>query len=393
MLFPLGTDRPLRRPTRVTYALIGINLAIHIWGAVMERASPDRFSQFTEAFWLDPQQVTLWGLITYQFLHGGLAHLLGNLLFLYVFGPNVEDRLTRIGFLVFYLLGGAAAGAMHMFFADPPAPVIGASGSIAAVTGAYLVLFPRTYIKVLLLFIVIGIYEWPATWFLGLAIARDIYAHAFGMGGSVALLAHIGGYLFGAAASLLLLWTKLLPREAYDLFSIGRHANRRRQFRELTSRGAPPWRAQAGTAQKPARAPKPEKAPPGEELRLAQAAGLREEIAKAAAAGRPRDAANAYIRLLDLMGEAVMSRDLQLVVANELYASGRQAAASAAYEAFLKRYPDDREATDIRLLAAAISARYLNDPIRAKELIAMARKAPDAAKHASLIDSLSAELG
>jgi membrane associated rhomboid family serine protease len=144
-------------------------------------------------------------LITSQFLHGGWLHLLGNLLFLWIFGNNVEDRLGRLRFLLFYLVGGAVAGLTQVAI-DPGStiPTIGASGAIAATLGAYLVLFPRARITSL---VFLGFFyqliDVPAVivlvfWFLLQLIDGIASLGVTDAGGGVAFFAHIGGFVFGA---------------------------------------------------------------------------------------------------------------------------------------------------------------------------------------------------
>src|SRR5262249_20133954 len=142
-----------------------------------------------------------WTLVTHAFLHAGWLHLLGNMVFLWVFGPNVEDRFTRIGVLIFYLVGGAAAGGAHALLEASPA--LGAGGAIAAVTGAYIVLFPRTLIKCIVFLIIIGIFQIPAWIFIVLAIAKDMVWVGLPTD-NVARFAHLGGYAFGMMVSLFL---------------------------------------------------------------------------------------------------------------------------------------------------------------------------------------------
>jgi membrane associated rhomboid family serine protease len=136
---------------------------------------------------------------THMFLHGGWLHLLGNALFLWVFGNNVEDSMGRARFLVFYVLCGlAAAGAQVL--ADPasPVPMVGASGAISGVMGAYLVLYPRVHVRMLFVFViilrVIALPAWVVLlWWFGLQVLM-----AFGEStGGVAVLAHIGGFVAG----------------------------------------------------------------------------------------------------------------------------------------------------------------------------------------------------
>jgi membrane associated rhomboid family serine protease len=151
-------------------------------------------------------------LITSQFLHGGWLHLLGNLLFLWIFGNNVEDRLGRFRFLLFYLVGGAVAGLTQVAIdPDSTIPTIGASGAIAATLGAYLVLFPRARITSL---VFLGFFyqliDVPAVivlvfWFaLQLIDGLASIGVTDTAGGGVAFFAHIGGFVFGAVVGLAL---------------------------------------------------------------------------------------------------------------------------------------------------------------------------------------------
>ena len=143
-----------------------------------------------------------------MFMHGGLLHLGGNMLFLWIFGNNVEDSMGSVRFLVFYLLGGLAATLLQVIVGPNAAvPNIGASGAIAAVLGGYLVLFPRarvvTFVFIVFFFTIL---ELPAIFFLGIWIAEQALFGYFdlnqpaGGGGGVAYFAHIGGFAFGVAA-------------------------------------------------------------------------------------------------------------------------------------------------------------------------------------------------
>ncbi len=134
-------------------------------------------------------------LVTYMFLHGGLLHLAGNMLFLWVFGDNIEDAMGHGRFVVFYLLGGVAAGLLQTL-ADPasPVPTIGASGAVAAVMGAYLILHPRA--KILVPIVIFPVYL-PAVFLLLLWIGFQVFTAITGGGGGVAWWAHIGGFVAG----------------------------------------------------------------------------------------------------------------------------------------------------------------------------------------------------
>jgi membrane associated rhomboid family serine protease len=150
--------------------------------------------------------------LTSMFMHGGWLHLIGNMLFLWIFGNNVEDALGHVRYLVFYLLGGFAATALQtvvtLAFGTPieaEIPNLGASGAISAVLGAYLVLLPRAKVTTLIFFFFIIIQEFPARFFLVFWFLLQLWAGGFSLvspdqGGGVAFFAHIGGFLFGIGA-------------------------------------------------------------------------------------------------------------------------------------------------------------------------------------------------
>lgn len=379
VLIPLGTDRPLARPTVVTFGLLAINVAVFITGIAIAKADPDRWRSLEAMLVLSPHSPRAWSWVTYAFLHQGFWHIAGNMLSLWVFGPNVEDRFGRVGFLVFYLVGGAAAGGAHVLLND--SSVLGASGAIAAVTGAYLVLFPRTTVKTLFL-LGLGIFLIPASWFIGGRIAWDLFSTGSGHSGNVATMAHLGGYAFGILVALVLLWTKILPREVYDLFSITKHAARRRQFREVQYQQqrkiAQQNRAgfEAGVVSDP----------------IAQARG---EVSEKLLANNSDGAAAAYRKLLEEFGEsaALLSRKSQYDVANALLRAGDHQTAATAYRLFLRGYPNDPETPLVRLMSGLISARYLNDPVSAKQDVAAAMEGLPEGTERELARELMAELG
>jgi membrane associated rhomboid family serine protease len=155
-----------------------------------------------------PNKNWLASIFVSMFLHGGWFHIAGNMLFLWVFGNNVEDRLGRITFLVLYVLGGLAATGLQVAF-DPNAavPNVGASGAIAAILGSYLVLFPTARIHTLVFFIFITSLELPAMvvligWFV-LQLFSGVGGMGSQIGGGVAYWAHVGGFVFGLAVTWL----------------------------------------------------------------------------------------------------------------------------------------------------------------------------------------------
>jgi membrane associated rhomboid family serine protease len=221
-MFPLDDDNPTRLTPYVTYGLILVNLGIFVYELTLsDRALSLFFDQWAvvplqlSASWLgQPYAGTAgappeWGtLISSQFLHGGIMHLAGNMLFLWIFGNNVEDKLGHIRFLLFYLLCGILAGLSQWFFSQTSTvPSLGASGAIAGVMGAYIVRFPRAAVKTL---IPLGIFPLittiPAIYYLGIwFLQQAFYGFAtlaptnVGMsGGGIAYWAHAGGFVFGA---------------------------------------------------------------------------------------------------------------------------------------------------------------------------------------------------
>ena len=155
-----------------------------------------------------PQKGWIASVFVAMFLHGGWLHIGGNMLFLWVFGNNVEDRLGRALFPIFYLLGGVAATGLQVAF-DPSStvPSLGASGAIGAVLGAYAVLFPHARVTTLVIFFFITVVELPAVFVLGAWFVLQIFSGAGQLGtevnGGVAFWAHVGGFAFGAIVAWL----------------------------------------------------------------------------------------------------------------------------------------------------------------------------------------------
>jgi len=214
MFIPLRDDNPTSRFPLVTVALIAVNTAVFLFQA----ATPHGLELAALRFGAVPYAIThsagpaapagvppLLTLLTSMFLHGSLFHLLGNMLYLWIFGNNIEDRLGPVRFALFYAACGVAAALTHVAF-EPGSriPMIGASGAIAGVLGAYAVLFPRARVKtVVFLIFYIDVVAVPAGLVLGLWFVLQILN--VGMGGGVAWFAHIGGFLAG----ILLIWLAL----------------------------------------------------------------------------------------------------------------------------------------------------------------------------------------
>ena len=216
-MIPLRDTIPSRTAPVVTVALIALNGLVFLH----ETALGDHLGTFVEAYGLIPRRLVAWEgapldpvrflpLLTSMFWHGGWLHLLGNLLYLWIFGDNVEDRLGHARYLLFYLLAGVIA-ALAQVAGDPSStsPTIGASGAIAGVLGAYLVSFPRAKVVTLIpVFIFPWIVQipavaWLAFWFV-LQVLSGLAAQRSGAAGGVAWWAHVGGFVAGIALVKLL---------------------------------------------------------------------------------------------------------------------------------------------------------------------------------------------
>lgn len=223
-MFPIRDNIPSRRPPVITLSLIIINSLIFF---TLSSASYSTFAEFVYKYGLIPAKITkliisgvplsgsnLYPFITSMFLHGNTFHLISNMWILWLFGDNVEDRMGHIRFLIFYLLSGVIAGVFHLVF-NPisPVPVVGASGAIAGIMGAYFVLFPSARIITLVpsFFLVPVFLPIPAVvylflWFLTQLYSGTVYSVIGGTTvGGIAWWAHIGGFISGVLLNRLFL--------------------------------------------------------------------------------------------------------------------------------------------------------------------------------------------
>lgn len=347
-MIPLRTDVPLRRTPWMNWLLIVACVLVYL----AQQVAPSFFDRLL----LSPTHPRLFQYFTYQFLHGSLLHIASNLLFLYIFGNNVNDKLGHFPYLMFFLSGGIIAGVSHVLGSE--APVLGASGSIAAVNGAYIILFPRARVTVLYFFILVGLIELPGALFIAFFFVLDVIKQfapgVFGGREAVAYLAHIGGTVFGLVVSAGLLYWRLLPRDQFDAVSLIRQWNRRRQFRDVVASGYDPFDYRSKTLRS---APDP---------RFDRIQDLRATIAEALAHHHPDVAADAYAQLRALDPEQVLSRTSQEDLANHYFAENRFSDAAQSYELFLKHYGRHDSNGRMRLILGLIYAGYLNDPARAR---------------------------
>ncbi len=218
-MIPLRDTIPSRTVPIVNYALIIINGLVFLYELTLGADLPYFVTRYgivparffnPQLFGQDPLGAAVLPLITFMFLHGGWFHFIGNMLYLWIFGDNVEDRIGHLRYLIFYLLCGLASGLVQLFiYPSSHLPIVGASGAIAGVMGGYLLLYPFARVVTLFFFFFfVQIIEIPALFFLGFWFLFQFLSGSLslaGEGGGVAWWAHIGGFVSGALLVLPLL--------------------------------------------------------------------------------------------------------------------------------------------------------------------------------------------
>ena len=201
-MFPISDVIPSRSVPFVTVGLIALNILIFIYQLTLPEPA---LQLFVARYAVVPARFSFPTLFTSQFLHGGIMHVGGNMLYLWIFGDNVEDRLGHLRYLIFYLAAGAFAAILQTVF-NPysQVPMIGASGAIAGVMGAYFVLYPQSRVlTVVFLLIFFDVVEIPAIFFLGIWFVMQLLngvgsiGATSNLGGGTAFWAHVGGFVIG----------------------------------------------------------------------------------------------------------------------------------------------------------------------------------------------------
>jgi len=295
-----------------------------------------RYTLFTQMYGYKPAMPTLASLFLCMFLHGGFLHIFGNMLFLWIFGDNVEYRLGPVGYLFAYLGTGVIATLSFAFLnQDSVVPLVGASGAISGVLGFYLLWFPHNQVRVLIIFFFITIIHVRALWVLGFYLIVDnllpfLREQRLAESGGVAHAAHIGGFLGGLAIGL-----------AYNMI-----------------RGAtPPPRPGVG----PSPIPQRMRPPP---------AVVREDpgvvFTRSIAAGRMEDAAHAFARLAREGGSAPAADDV-FKLARWLYDQEFTPDAAAVFRYYVRNYPRGEDLDRVHLGLGILLARRLSQPSAARE--------------------------
>ena len=343
-MIPLGTDR-ITRKTPTTIIIVVLNILIFLVislglnaqsnATASKAAEIEQFGVFYPGFRMVLTHP--WTLVTYAFLHdpSGLSHVAFNMLFLWIFGRAVEDRLGSIWFAVFYIAGAIVAALGQWLIS--PAPMIGASGAVAAATGAFAALCPRSRVRVLFFFTIIEI---PGIVLVLIFVGLDLFGQlgqsvSSTSRGGIAYSAHLFGYAFGMLTMLALLGSGILKRTEFDLFFIMKQWKRRREMRAAVNQSRSPWVKDVST------------------LSVATPQATTDVLR----AGTP---------MRRQLSDADAKRELH--DAGTRWSRGEFSAAASAWERFAQRFPSHPDSDGALLLAAVTHARKLNDPTRAREL-------------------------
>lgn len=373
---PVGDENPTTRRPVATWALIAANGLVFLWLNILRSDDPLNLSRADALRWgLLPGSPDPLRFLTCLFLHQGPWHLLGNMWFLHIFGDNVEDKLGRGKYLAFYLGWGVLASVSFLVFSRPvgavagippeqveemwrSVPLVGASGAISGVMGAYLVFFPRARIRMvvwLLLFILP--FTLPALLVIGYFFLQDLVlgavAREASVGGGVAYTAHTGGMIAGIAAALLL-----------------------KPF--LRGRKGTAWDRDTGFSNGP-----PAEPPATPEAVFGRApsypsADLRDQVAGAVLDGRMDLALELYARWVSEPRLEALLPAVEIEIAHEILRRGRIVEALEAYRRFLGSHPRAAEAPEAKFRIGLIYARADGDRQRARPwLEAAAAEHPD----------------
>jgi len=358
-MLPIRTSIRPRKTPYANYGLIAVNVIIFILSYSEHinpfTGQPETLRPWAEQLLLTSSRPYLWQFISYAFLHANFTHILGNMFFLYLFGNNINDKLGNIGYLAFYLAGCIFSAIGHLLLGG--GNVLGASGGVAAVTGAYLVLFPQTLITVFYWFIYfINTFEISALYFIGfkLIVWDNMLERSFHQ---VAYDAHLSGYAFGILSMVIMLATGLISVSNVDLWMMIRQWNRRRRYRDAVSGGYDPF---TGRSVKKIRA-KQLKKTPAQKKQMEKIELLRSEIATRITEKNLPAATDSYLKLIDIDSEQILPRQYLLDIANQLTSQNNHSEAAIAYEKFLSHYPKYEYIEQVQLMLGIIYARYLDN--------------------------------
>jgi membrane associated rhomboid family serine protease len=371
VIFPIGDENPSGRKPYVTYGLIAANAAVFMVanGWPFHGLGGDLPRGVALSLGLVPAKVGDHPLtfLSCMFLHGDLFHILGNMVFLWIVGDNVEDKLGRLPFLGFYLMSGVLSSVTYLLYAgDPRVPLVGASGAISGVLGCYLVFFPRAHIKLFYWFyFFVGTFLIEARWFLGFWIAQNLFmwlvtSNQYVSG--VAYAAHAGGFAVGVVVGALL---KGRLRRSGRL-------TRADRLTGFAGAADPVGRPEMAA---PRAEPVREFVDPRVETRRSSNGffGLEEAIVSMVSEERMDAAIERYGEYLRMPHAKPLPSWAQIEIAAELFRRSDFEEALKAYRRYLALYPQGADAPEAKFRLGIILARHRREYFRAREYLLQAR--------------------
>jgi membrane associated rhomboid family serine protease len=376
MFFPIGDDNPSSRTPYVTYGIIGANVVVFLFvnklGVLSDLTSlkygfrPGKFEWYT--------------LFTSMFLHGDFLHILGNMIFLWIAGDNVEEKLGRIAFLVFYLISGVCACLFYMLFVELGArmvPLVGASGAIAGVLGCYMIFFPTARIRVFywFFFFFLGTIFVQAKWFLGLWIALNVFdwlvvGSQYVTG--VAYAAHVGGFAVGVIVAVVAkghLRKRGQVSQMDELTGFAKPGAPPRPGPQVQSSGPDPVYSEG----------KPDFVRPTyvsprtiTDRETSGFFGREEAIAENVKAGRIDVALDRYEEYVHMRHAKPLPAWAQIEIASELYRRGDYEQALQAYRRYLAHSPAGADSAEAKFRLGIILSRHRKEFFRAREYLLQA---------------------
>jgi membrane associated rhomboid family serine protease len=375
MIFPLGDENPTRTTPVMTWLLIAANAAVFF--AFNLQMGAREVDSWTLQWGFDVGHPFSRQILTSMFMHGGWAHILGNMWVLWIVGNNVEDKVGKLRYLLLYVAGGVAASLTYTLIQQrmpvPEYPVeilrripelegrypplVGASGAIAAVMGMYLVFFPEARIRILVWFYVVPV---RAKWFIGLTILLDLFrsvqTQQAAVGG-VATMAHVGGGVFGVLAALVL---KPMIGGGGEGDPWDVHTG----FSTRVRAGSEDWHPHArGAADRLAPAET-------DESSLAEA---ERAISRLVREGRVREAIDVYPSYVALAREQPLPDDVQIEIAHEFYRQWLPRDAIPAYLRYLETHPRGDDVAEAKFRLGVLFARGMGRPDEAARWLSEAQ--------------------
>ncbi|MHC5183442.1 MAG: rhomboid family intramembrane serine protease [Planctomycetota bacterium] len=361
-MLPIATSIKPKQTPYMNYFIIAANivvflLSMHLVLDPRTGKSALDLRPWAEPFMLMSDYPSTWQFVTYAFLHGGLMHIIGNMFFLHMFGNNVNDNL-----------GGAVfSGIGYTLISSNP--ILGASGAVAAVTGAYLVLFPKTLVTVVYWFIFIDTVEIRAMYFIAFKLIFWDNILAADPNQNIAYNAHLAGYGFGILSIMGLLSVGLIDGGYNDFWYMIRQWNRRRNFRDAVSDGYDPHQGNLG--RKTVSSSVEDKQAVNQQQQ--QIMELRARISSDMSRRNASQAVAEYLQLLKIDASQILPQQLQLDIANQLMAESKWQPSADAYRKFLARYRSYEHAEQVHLMLGLLCGRYLERPQEAMEHLNIAK--------------------